>query len=144
MDTYTPQTPLNQQLADEKAKALRALADLENMRRRESAAKAQWGNAAVAGFVRGVAPGLFALQKAADHTTDSDTKNAITAFMESLQNSGLTAINPSVGTPVNGERHEVLMAAEGEPGTIVQVLEAGWDYNGIVVQPAKVSAAPEL
>lgn len=134
---------LTTDLQAEKEKAIRALADLENYRRRETEAKAQWGTFAVGGFLKNVLPAFNALQMAVAHTDDEPMQKVIAALFESLTKSGLTAIAPEAGDVVNPDQHEVLMAAEGAPGTIVQVLEPGWAYNGAVLTPAKVSAAPE-
>jgi len=58
-----------------------------------------------------------------------------------MRQQGLQDINPEAGDAIDPEQHEVLMAEEGEPGTVVRCLEIGWAFNDHVIQPAKVSGA---
>lgn len=133
-----------QALADEeKNKALRALADLQNYQRREQENRANWGNMAVTDFWRKNTKSLLELQLAASHTSDAAVKNVIEKYLQALGDMGLSMIAPEAGEVLNTDLHDVLMAAEGKPGTIVQVLEPGWKYKEITLVPAKVSAAPQ-
>jgi molecular chaperone GrpE len=70
-------------------------------------------------------------------------KKVIGQFFEQLQKDGLEKIEPKTGEILDTNLHEVLIAAEGKAGTIVQTLEAGWKYKEMVISPAKVSAASE-
>lgn len=128
---------------EEKSKGLRALADLQNFQRREQENKANWGTMAVCDFWKKNTKSLLELQLAASHTEDEAVKSVIEKYLEALAGSGLSVIAPEPGEEVDTNLHEVLMAAEGTPGTIVQVLEPGWKYNETTLMPAKVSAAPQ-
>lgn len=133
-----------QELAEkEKSKALLALADLQNFQRREQENKANWGTMAVCDFWKKNTKSLLELQLASSHTEDEAVKSVIEKYLEALSASGLSVIAPEAGTLVDTDLHEVLMAAEGKPGTVVQVLEPGWKYNETTLVPAKVSAAPQ-
>jgi len=46
----------------------------------------------------------------------------------------------SLGQKIDADRHEVLMQAQGEDGTVIDVLEDGYELHGKVVRPAKVKA----
>lgn len=130
-------------LASAEESKLRSLAELQNYQRRQATEKAQWSQVAVVGFLRTFLPRFLELQLGAANTEDTAVAKTIETFFASLQKEGLTKIEPSTGDKVDPDLHEVLMQGEGEPGTIVSVLEPGWQYGEITIAPAKVSGAPE-
>lgn len=121
---------------------IRTLADLENFRRREMASRATWTEGAVADWVRNLLPNLLELQLGAEHCTDPDTAGVIAKFLDALHAAGLEKIAPEPGSDIDPEQHEVVMTAEGEPGTIGQVLEPGWRLGAQVLRPAKIAGVP--
>lgn len=133
---------LEQKLSDAEGAKLRALADLENFRRRESESRATWSRDAVADWVKQIIPSLQELQLGAEHTSDDDIKKVIEKFTNNLQKLGLEKIAPEAGEEINPDFHEVLMTAEGEPGKVVQTFEPGWILGEKVIIPAKISGAP--
>lgn len=120
---------------------MRALADLENFRRREEENRKNWGNMAISDFLKKFLPSFLELHLGATHSEDANIKKTISKFFESLTNAGLEKVDPAVGDVLDPEFHEVLMLGEGKAGTIVQVFEPGWTLNGRLLLPAKVSAA---
>ncbi len=58
-------------------------------------------------------------------------------FLKEVGDMGLKRFD-SIGKPFDAERHEVLMQGPGEPGTVIEVLEDGYELHGKVVRPAKV------
>ena len=122
---------------------LRALADLQNFQRRQTTEKAQWSQVAVVSFLRTFLPRFLELQLGAANTEDTAVAKTIETFFAALKKNGLEKIEPVTGERVDPDLHEVLMQGEGEPGTIVSVLEPGWRYGEITIAPAKVSGAPE-
>jgi len=132
---------LTAQIEVEKARAMRALADLNNYKRRVEEQKKIWGQMATEGFLVSTLNALQILLKARETTEDSDIKMAVEQYKKALESAGLEAIVPEIGEALNTDKHEVLMTAEGEAGTIVAVLEPGWMLQGSVITPAKVSAA---
>ncbi len=124
-----------------KASSLRSLADLENYRRRLSGEQARWSDQAVTAFLRKALPSFLELSLGASHSTDETMQQVVEKFFETMRSQGLKDISPQAGETINPELHEVLMAEEGEPGTVVRCLEIGWEFNGNVIQPAKVSGA---
>lgn len=127
----------------EKAKEgqIRALADLQNFQRREAENKKFWSQMAVEEFLRKFIPSFLELSLASAHTEDKDVKTVIEKFAAKMSDLGMVKIDPQPGEGLNPDEHEVLMTAEGEPGTIVQTLEIGWKYLDKALIPAKVSAA---
>lgn len=120
---------------------LRALADLQNFQRRQGEEKAQWSSFAVGNFIKSFLPRFLELQMGIDHSKDEDAKKVVEKFFEELTKQGLEKVNPEPGTAVDTNLHEVLMQAEGAPGTVVQVLEPGWKFGETIIAPAKVSGA---
>jgi molecular chaperone GrpE len=62
---------------------------------------------------------------------------------EVLSNEGLVSIE-SEGKPFDPERHEAVVAVEqdgAEPGTVVDVIRKGYEFNGRVLRPAMVKVA---
>lgn len=134
---------LQSQLEEAKDGQIRALADLENFRRRQSQSQASWTEAAIAGFLKKMTPNLLELSLGALHSADETAKRTIDKFFTDLHKHGFTKIEPAAGETVDADRHEVLMAEEGEAGKVVRCLEIGWEFNGQIITPAKVSAAPQ-
>lgn len=60
-------------------------------------------------------------------------------FLKQVGEMGLKRFE-SLGQPIDSSRHEVLMQGEGKEGTVVEVLEDGYELHGKVVRPAKVKA----
>ncbi len=139
----TTKTPLRVQLKEANEKAIRALAEMENMRRREAENRKNWSRLSVADFVRPLLARFGELQHLQSQTDDENATKTIENFFKSLHGAGLEPITPQKGEKVDPDQHEVLMTAEGEPGTIGQVLESGWQYQNQTIMPAKVSAVPE-
>jgi molecular chaperone GrpE len=120
---------------------LRALADLENFQRRESENKKNWSNFAVAEILKAFFPNLLELELGAEHSENKDFKVGVDKFFENLTKQGGLRIVPKKGDSIDPNFHDVIMAAEGEPGKIAQVFESGWQLGEMVITPAKVSAS---
>ena len=139
----TPQVlELKKQLQEAEQTKIRALADLENFKRREGEARARWSQDATIDWVKGFLPSLQELLLGAEHTKDEDIKKVIEKFMNRLMEQGVTQIAPQPGEEINPDEQVVLMTAEGKAGTVVQLLETGWKLKGTVILPAKISGAP--
>jgi molecular chaperone GrpE len=62
---------------------------------------------------------------------------------EMLSSEGLVSIEAE-GKPFDPERHEAVVAVEqdgAEPGTVVDVIRKGYEFNGRVLRPAMVKVA---
>ncbi len=58
-------------------------------------------------------------------------------FLKQVGDMGLKRFE-SVGKPLDAERHEVLMQVPGAVGTVIEVLEDGYELHGKIVRPATV------
>ncbi len=131
----------NFKLSESENQKLRALADLQNQKRREAEQKALWGEMSVGAFLRPMINCLGELRQGMEHTSDEAVKQTIDKFLQSLLKAGLEKIEPQEGDPLDTNFHEVMMVAPGKAGRVVQTLEVGWKYGSTVLCPAKVSAA---
>jgi len=129
------------ELEEAKSAQLRALADLQNVQRREGDNKKNWVSFGIAEFVKPLLPRFLELQLGAEHSDDKDMRKAVEHFFNELKKVGVEPINPKKGEAINPDFHEVLMTEEGKPGTVTKVLEQGWRVGDIVLTPAKVAAA---
>ena len=134
---------ISTELEEAKSAQLRALADLQNVQRREGDNKKNWVAFGIAEFVKPLIPRFVELQLGAEHSDDTDMKKAVEHFFKALEKTGLQSINPKKGESINPDFHEVLMTEEGKPGTVVKVLELGWRFGDTVLTPSKVSAAQQ-
>jgi molecular chaperone GrpE len=136
---------------DLKARLLRAQADLDNMRRRESQERRR---AAEDEADRSLGPVLDALDsfaravEAAEKGRDFEALvNGVNlAFRElerRLGEAGVSRIE-GIGGPFDPSRHQAVMqqpSADHPPMTVLQVLGHGWRRGDRVIRPARVSVA---
>lgn len=124
----------------------RALADLENFRRRSEQEKAEFARFANAKLFSELLPVLDNFERAMKHTPE-DLKNnewvkGIThiekQLLETLQKLGLKKMPLAVGEKLDPARHEALLEGPGEKGAVVEELEAGYLLHNRVLKPARV------
>jgi molecular chaperone GrpE len=136
-----------------RADYLRAIAELENVRKRsarEVESARQYGVEKFAADLLPVADSLaLALESAA--TADAATlaqgqEATLRLLVKAFERAGLALVDP-VGQPFDPALHEAmaLQPAEGvPPHTVLKVIQRGWLLNGRLLRPARVlvSAAP--
>ncbi len=132
------------ELEEAKQLQIRALADLQNVQRRESEQKSMWSRDAVVFFFQKLIPRLNEVMQCGKHTQDKNVQKTITTFLESLEKQGLVMINPKQGDVIDPNIHEVLLVAEGKKDTVVSVLEIGWQFQDRVITPAKISGGQDV
>ncbi len=147
---------LQAEVSDYRDKALRALAETENVRRRlerEREDTARYAISRFAGDLLSVADNLRrALDAVPAHAQEKDEflaklVNGVGAtertMLSVLEKNGVKKIDP-IGQKFDPNFHEVLfeMDAPDTPvGTVVQVLEAGYMIGDRLLRPARVAAA---
>ncbi len=130
---------------------LRALAELENVRKRaardiEQAHK--FGLERVANDLIAVKDGLelgLATENADAEALRTGTETTLKLLIKAFENAGLAEIDPQ-GETFNPELHEAMIAqpsAEHEPNTVMQVIQKGYQLNGRLLRPARVIVAKE-
>lgn len=143
--------------AEERARShreqyLRAVAELDNVRKRaqrdiESANR--YGLEKFAAELLPVRDSLeLAVQTADQAQVDARSlkqgqEATLQLLAKALERLGVTPINP-VGEPFDPTRHEAMLAQESataEPGSVLQVVQTGYELNGRVIRPARVIVA---
>lgn len=154
------QTPESQLAAAEgraeqhRADFLRAIAELENFRKRsarEVEAARQFGVERFAGDLLAVADTLgMAVESApgADAATLAQGQEAtLRLLLKAFERAGLSAVDPA-GQAFDPALHEAMAMQPSDahpPHTVLQVVQKGWLINGRLLRPARVivSTAPD-
>jgi molecular chaperone GrpE len=131
---------------------MRALAELENVRKRASRDIEQahkFGLERVAHELIGVKDslelGLGLGSAASADTLREGTQATLQLLTKALEKAGLTEIVPQ-GEQFNPELHEAMVmqpSAQHVPNSITQVVQKGYQLNGRLLRPARVIVAKE-
>jgi molecular chaperone GrpE len=127
---------------------MRALAEMENIRKRASRDVEQAHKYAVDRFANDLVGvkdslelGLLAAGDAA--TLRAGTEATLKLLAKAFEKAGLIEIEP-LGEPFNPELHEAMAmmpSAEHVPDSILQVVQKGYQLNGRLLRPARVIVA---
>ncbi len=143
--------------ADNYDRYLRAVADLENFRRRTVREKDELRQFAASGVLEDLLPVMDNLGLAinAAKQPNADVKSltggvemVLTQLKSALTSHGLKEINPA-GQTFDANQHEAISAqpnAEVPEGNVVTVVRTGYSLNGRLLRPASVvvsSGAPK-
>lgn len=126
---------------DEYLEAMQRLkAEFANHKRRTSEQQSQQREQAAAGLVEKLLPVLDGCDAAMAHEPDA-VRPISDALIDALTKEGLTRIEPE-GDVFDPESHEAVMHEEGDGSSaqplVVEVLRAGYSWNGRVLRPAMV------
>jgi molecular chaperone GrpE len=125
---------------------LRALADLDNLRKRYEARLAQAAEEERRRVTALWFPVIDDLERALHHVVDDSMVEGLRAVHQKalavLASLGFEPFD-DVGVPFDPARHEAIstVGSEREPGTVVAVIRPGWMHHGLVVRPAHVFVA---
>ena len=146
---------LKAQLQEYQDQALRAQAEMQNVRRRAELDVEKAHKFALEKFVKELLPVADSLEKAVESTEASDESGELVAsirqgvemtlglFLGSLKKFNVEQLNP-VGEPFDPQQHEAMSmvpAPDAEPNSVVAVVQKGYLLNGRVVRPAMVVVA---
>ena len=147
---------LEAELAETKDRMLRAMADVENMRRRAARDSDEARKYAVTGFARElleVADNLArALQSVPDEVRASEQVKPLVEGIELTQKSlaacfehnKITRVDPVIGDRFDHNRHQAMFeveTVEHAPGSVVQVMQQGYVIADRLLRPAMVGVA---
>ncbi|MGB0681301.1 MAG: nucleotide exchange factor GrpE [Magnetovibrionaceae bacterium] len=147
---------LEAQAADYKDKLLRAMAEMENLRRRSEAEKEKASKYAVTNFARDMLNVSDNLARALDSTDDSlrQSNEAVNGLMTGVEmtqkeiqsvfaRAGITPVEAE-GQRFDSNYHEAMFQVpnpEVPEGTIIQVVQPGYMLADRLLRPAKVGVA---
>jgi molecular chaperone GrpE len=136
--------------AESKDLYLRALAELENVRKRASRDVEQAHRYAIDRFANDLIDVKDSLELGLASAGNSDalragTEATLRLLGKAFEKAGLAEIVPA-GAPFNPEVHEAIAAqptADQAPNTVLQVVQKGYQLNGRLLRPARVVVAKE-
>ncbi|OZB04538.1 MAG: nucleotide exchange factor GrpE [Marinobacter sp. 34-60-7] len=146
---------LQARLQEYQDQALRAQAEMQNVRRRAEIDVEKAHKFALEKFVKELLPVADSLEKAVESTEGQDNSSELVAsiregaemtlglFMNTLKKFSVEQLNP-VGEPFDPQHHEAMSmvpAPDAEPNSVVAVVQKGYLLNGRVVRPAMVVVA---
>ncbi len=142
--------------ADERGKShweqyLRAVADLDNVRKRAQREVEAANRYGLERFVAELLPVKDSLDLAASNAERADAASlragqaaTLQLLERALQKLGVRPVEPAAGERFDPERHEAVMtqeAQDAEPGSVLQVVQPGYELNGRLLRPARVVVA---
>lgn len=124
-----------------KDKLARALADYDNLVKRQVREREEFYLRATRNLVEDLLPIVDDFERAQSHLQDDGLKMGLDNFSRVLDSHGVVEIPTKVGDNFDSEVHEAIDSIEGEnPGTIAQVFAKGYKWkDGKIIRPAKVS-----
>lgn len=142
-DKKPEKNKIKQELAEMTEIAKRAMADLQNLRRRQEEERNTLITMAGAGLISEILPILDNLERARQHVPEAakDWAQGIEMCVNQLnkifENNGLQVIE-TVGQPFNPDLHEALIQGPGDKDIIIEELEKGYMLGKKVLRHAKV------
>ena len=150
---------LSQALAESEERArnhwdqyLRAVADLENVRKRAARDVEAANRYGLEKFAQELLPVRDSLELAVQNAGRADARSlaegqeaTLKLLNKALEKLGVTVIDPA-GEPFDPARHDAMMmqaSATAEPNSVLKVVQPGYELNGRLLRPARVIVARE-
>ncbi|WP_439844676.1 nucleotide exchange factor GrpE [Aeromonas veronii] len=141
-----------QKAAEERERALRTAAEMENLRRRTELDVEKAHKFALEKFANELLPVLDNLERAIE-LADKENEalkpmiEGVELTLKSMQSGvakfGLVALDP-INQPFDPNAHQAMSmvpSADVAPNTVIAVMQKGYDLNGRVIRPAMVMLA---
>jgi molecular chaperone GrpE len=140
-----------------KEQALRYAADAENTKRRAEREANDARAYAIQKFARDLLDAADSLSRAVEHAPKASPDAAVTnmvmgvemtekALQSAFERNGLKRIAPEKGAKFDPNLHQAMMEQPVDdvaPGSVVQVMQAGYELLGRLVRPAMVVVTPK-
>jgi len=144
-------TQLQADLAAMTETAKRALADLQNYKRRTEEERGEIQIYANMRLLEAIFPALDNFARAfelmPEHLEEEEWVKGIQGIESNLMNAlatlGLELID-QVDVPADPNKHDILMEGEGAAGQVVQIFEKGYAFKGKTIRPAKIMVGRSL
>jgi len=131
---------------------LRAVADLENVRKRAARDVEAANRYGLEKFAQELLPVRDSLELAVQNAGRADARSlaegqeaTLKLLNKALEKLGVTIIDPA-GEPFDPARHDAMMmqeSATAEPNSVLKVVQPGYELNGRLLRPARVIVARE-
>jgi molecular chaperone GrpE len=146
---------LETELADQKERLLRALAETENVRRRAQREREDASKYAVGGFAKDLLSAADNLRRAIESVPEAEIKDERTRsllagvaatereLLSVFERHGIRRIDPR-GEPFDHNFHQAIFEADraDQPsGTVIEVLQPGYVLHDRLLRPAMVGVA---
>jgi len=138
--------------AQQREQVLRTAAEVDNIRKRAARDVEQAHKYALEKFAQELLPvrDSLALAAASGATADAAALAAgqeatLKLLTRAFEKFSLNVIDPQ-GAPFDPEKHEAMAmqpSATAEPGSVLQVIQPGYELNGRLLRPARVIVASE-
>lgn len=149
---------LEAQLADMRDKAVRALAEMDNLRKRTERERQDTARYAIAEFAKSVVPVVDNLRRALESAPAAgaepggDAVRTLVTGIEmterellgALEKHGVKPIKPAPGEPFDYNLHQAMYEAphpQHPAGTIIEVMQGGYQLHDRLLRPAMVGVA---
>ncbi len=143
---------LKTQAAESLDKAIRAQAELDNVRKRTTRDVENAHKYALDKFINELLPVLDSMEMGIVASVEGEDVNSLREgleltlkmFCSSLEKSGVHPVNPQKGDKFNPDQHEAVTVQEvddAESGAVVTTLQKGYELNGRLIRPAMVIVA---
>ena len=143
-------TQAREEAANQRDQHLRAVAELENVRRRAQRDVENASRYGLEKFAQELLPVLDSLELGVSNAARADLKSLLEGqdatlklLLRAFEKLNIKPIDP-VGEPFDPSRHEAVMAqpsATAEPDAVLQVVQRGFDLGGRLLRPARVIVA---
>ena len=140
-------TLAEQQAHENWEKLTRAMAEMDNMRRRTEREVANAHRYGLEKFITALLPVVDSLEQAEQLAQDHGDRSmhegmelTMKLFLDVLAKADVTQLNP-VGEPFNPQAHEAMsmqVSDEVAPNTVLVVFQKGYRLNDRVIRPARV------
>jgi molecular chaperone GrpE len=131
---------------------LRAVADLENVRKRAARDVEAANRYGLEKFAQELLPVRDSLELGVQNAGRADARSlaegqeaTLKLLNKALEKLGVSVIDP-LGEPFDPARHDAMMmqpSATAEPNSVLQVVQPGFELNGRLLRPARVIVARE-
>lgn len=143
---------LKKSAADSLDKAVRAQAELDNVRKRTARDIQNAHKYALEKFINELLPVLDSMELGISASEDVQEISSLREGMEltmkmfcsSLEKSGVNPVEPQKGDKFNPDQHEAMTVQEVDDvdsGSVIVTLQKGYELNGRLIRPAKVIVA---
>ncbi len=151
-----PLAEAERQVAEFKDQALRAQAEMENVRRRAARDVENAHKYALERFTADLLPVLDSLEKAVEAAGEPADEAAgaikegvelsLKLFLNTLEKAGVDQVDPH-GEPFDPQLHEAMAMVpnpDAEPNSVMEVMQKGYTLNGRLIRAAKVVVSAAL